>query len=381
MFNVSEIIKRSCEKLNINRVVFNDKKVPTSIENVVVFPFFGDMRSSFILSSLILRRIKEESKGSKYFILLSWPGYESLYPYVDEYWTIEDESALEKLRSQVRGFENLSSYYTLLLRSLNEWFYEIMTHKDLTIYYDNGFKKDFFERFKHVKVSLPTINSSAFLGMDFARHIGNKDLKVFIYPSKEVNSWRMGKNEKMKVDKDFWIALTNTLIENKFYPVIYRDLFCHDISLDVNQDCLHMWDQDLSKILAAIRATGFVIDFFNGISRLAICARTPYLCFDERNRYNNTKEYEIDDLCGKSLPKEYIFSFATIINSQDKSNWKYSLLDSTIAKLNKIFPSVADRDSWPSTAESNNIVPYDFVRKIKNKKFGARFIKINREEI
>jgi len=381
MFNVSEIIKRSCEKLNINRVVFNDKKVPTSIENVVVFPFFGDMRSSFILSSLILRRIKEESKGSKYFILLSWPGYESLYPYVDEYWTIEDESALEKLRSQVEGFENLSSYYTLLLRSLNEWFYEILTSADLSIYYDNVFKKDFFERFKHVKVSLPTINSSAFLGMDFARHIGNRDLKVFIYPSKEVNSWRMGKNEKMKVDKDFWIALANTLIDNNFYPVIYRDLFCHDISLDVNEDCLHIWDQDLSKVLAAIRATGFVIDFFNGISRLAICARTPYLCFDERNRYNNTKEYEIDDLCGRSITKEYIFSFATIINSQDKSNWKYSLLDSTIAKLNKVFPSVADRDSWPSTAESNNIVPYDFVRKIKNKKFGARFIKINREEI
>ena len=134
MLTAQEVIKRCCEKLNIKRVVYNDKKIPTSVENIVIFPFFGDMRSSFILSSVLLRRIKEESKGSKYFILLSWPGQQALYPYVDEYWAIEDENVLEKLRFQIDGFQNFSSYYTLLLRSLNEWFYDMMTFKDLKIY-------------------------------------------------------------------------------------------------------------------------------------------------------------------------------------------------------------------------------------------------------
>lgn len=380
MFNVSEVLKRSCDKLNLRRVVFNDNKIPTSIENVVIFPFFGDMRSSFILSSLLLRRIKEELKPSKYFILLSWPGYEAIYPYVDEYWTIDDENALDKLRFQIDGFQNSSSYYTLLLRSLNEWFYEILNNKDIVQYYNNGFTKEFFERFKHIKVSLPTINSSASLGMEFARHIGNKDLKVFIYPSREINSWKMGKSEKIVTSKEFWVVLTKRLISEGYYPIIYRDLFCHDISVDVHEDCLHIWDKDLSKILAAIRATGFVVDFFSGISRLAICARTPFLCFDERNRYNNTKEYEIDDLCAKDLMKDYIFSFPTIISGEDKNNWKNNLLDCCSAKLVKLFPNL-NRDLWPSTAESNKIVPYDFVRKNKNKKLGSRFIKINREEI
>ena len=137
MFNVVEILKKSCEKLGLKRVVFNNNKVPTSIENVVIFPFFGDVRSSFILSSLLLRRIKEEAKASKYFILLSWPGYESLYPYVDEYWTIEEESVLEKLRFNINGFNNLSSYHTLLLRSLNEYFYEIYNSTDLLDFYYN----------------------------------------------------------------------------------------------------------------------------------------------------------------------------------------------------------------------------------------------------
>lgn len=379
MNSTIEILRRCCEKLNLKRVVFNDKKLPTSIDNIIIFPFFGDARSSFILSSLILRRIKEESKSSKYFILLSWPGNEALFPYVDEYWTMKDEFSLEKLRIGAEGFGNYCSYYTLLLRSLNEWFYEIFKHEDIQEYYENGINKNFFDRFRHIKVSLPTISSTASLGIDFAKHINEKELKVFIYPAREINTWRMGKNEKIKVNKEFYLDLINHLVKNNYYPIVYRDLFCYDTSIELNENCIHIWDQDMNKVLASIRSTGFVIDFFSGISRLAICARTPFLCFDERSRYNNTKEYEIDDLCGKGLPKDYIFSFATIISSQDKLSWK-SILDSTVAKLNKIFPTI-NRDSWPSTAGSNDIVPYDFVRKIKNKKFGTRFVKINREEI
>lgn len=380
MFSVTEILRKSCDKLGFKRIVYNNNKVPTSIENVIIFPFFGDMRSSFILSSLLLRRIKEEAKSSKYFIFVSWPGYESLYPYVDEYWTIEEDSALEKLRFQINGFSNESAYYTLLVRSLNEYFYEIMTHKDLVEFYDNGLTKEFFDKFNHVKVNLPSINSSAFLGMDFARHIASKDLKVFIYPSIEINVWKMGKCEKIKSEKEFWITLVKRLISEGYYPIVYRDFFCYDISLDITDNCLHLWDKDLGKIMSAMRATGFVIDFFTGISRLSICSRTPFLMFDERSRYNSLREYEIDDLCANDLPKDYIFSFPTIISGEDKNSWKNNLLEATISKLNKVMP-LLNRDLWPSTAASNKIVPYDYVRKNKIKKFGSRFIKINREEI
>lgn len=383
MYNVSDIINKACGKLDLKRVFFDEKKIPTSIDNVVIFPFFGDMRSSFILSSILLRRIKEESKSSKYFILLSWPGYHGLYPYADEYWTIKDESVIDKLRFQINGFQNFSSYYTLLLRSLNEYFYEILTYKDLFEFYDQGITKLFFEKFKHIKVSLPTINSSASLGIEFARKLSSKELKVFIYPCKHANSWRMGKVEKIDVSKDFWLFFLEGLVRAGYNPIIYRDIFCHDISvesLEISNECINIWDNDLSKVLSAIRASGFVLDLFSQISRLAICARTPFLCFDERSRYNNLKEFEIDDTCGKDLIKEYIFSFATILSLDDKNNWKNNIVDTTVSKLNKIFPLI-NRDSYPSSAETNRIVPYDFVRKSKNKKFGPKFIKVKREEI
>ena len=129
-----------------------------------------------------------------------------------------------------------------------------------------------------------------------------------------------------------------------------------------------------------IRLSGFVIDYFNGISRLAICARTPYLYFCERNYYNKIKEYEIDDLCSIGLIKDYSFTFPDILSDNNKRYWKSSVFDLTLNKLNKIIPHI-NKDSLPTTIELDKVVPYRNVRTIKNKKLGTKFIKVKKEII
>lgn len=378
MIEIQSILKKAADKSGLKRIRYNEKNLPTSVENIVIFPFFGDNRSSFVLSSLLLRRIKEELKSSKYFILVSWPGNEGLFPYVDEYWHVEDQSVLEKLRTEIVGFENFSSVFTLIIRNLNQYFYDIFTNKDLKTYYNNGLTKDFFERFKHVKVSLPSIPSSAALGTEYSRTISQKELKVFLYPSKNVYSCKSGGLVSSKAPKQFWLECVDKLLKNKFFPIVYSDIFSYDISSDFTDDCLHLKNIDLLKALGIMRATGCAIDFFNGISRYAVCARTPFVCFEERSNFNILKDYEINDLCCKKLPKEYIFGFSTIIENGDKQAWNSNLLDHLIIKLNKIYDKL-DRDSWPASTEMNEIVPYDSVRKIKNRKLGSRFVKIERE--
>lgn len=379
MEKISNVINNFCNKYNIKRSSFIDKNLPTSLENVVVFIFFGDTRSSFILSSLLLRRIKEESKGSKYFVMLSWPGNEGLYPYVDEYWTIDDDLCLDKLANKANGFNNESSYYSLLLRCLHEWFYEIISYDDLDSYYHNGLTQKFLERFKNIKLSLPSINSFSSLGNN-ATQIMSKDLRVFIYPSKYYNYWQAGRPHKGFVGKDFWQEAINFLLNNNYYPIIYKDLFSYDMSLDFPNECYHFSEKNISKVLTLIRLSGFVIDYFNGISRLAICARTPYLYFCERNYYNKVKEYEIDDLCSMGLIKDYSFIFPDVLSDNNKRYWKSSVFDLTLNKLNKIIPNM-NKDSLPTTIELDKVVPYRNVRTIKNKKLGTKFIKVKKEII
>jgi hypothetical protein len=378
MLDINGLIGRAAEKSGLSRTRFKEKNLPTSIESIVVLPFFGDHRSSFVLSSLLLRRIKEELKGSKYFVLASWPGHEGLFPYVDEYWHVSDESALERLVAEASGFSNSSPVMSLISRNLNQYFYEVMDSSDLLPYYENGLKKDFFERFKHVKLSLPSIPSSASIGMEVARTLGQKDRKIFVYPSKEMFSWRFGGVSKIKAPRAFWGELLGRLESRGFFPVVCSDSFSHDLSSEFSEGFLHFKNLEASKMLGLMRACGCVLDVFSGISRFSIAARTPFVCFDERARFNGVKEYEINDLCGRGVPKEYIFGFGAIIESGDKSAWNSNIFEHIFVKLEKVYGNM-DKESWPSSVESNEIVPYESVRRIKNKKFGSRFIRIQKD--
>jgi len=376
MIGVNESLKKAAASSGLKRVRYVEKNVPTSIENVVVFVFFGDHRSNFVLSSILLKRIKEESKSSKYFILISWPGNEGIFPFVDEYWEMESESSLFKLKNEVSGFSNNSTAFTFLLKSLNQYFYNVMTDQDLVSFYDNGIKKEFFERFKHIKVTLPSIPSVASVGLDLARKMDSVQAKVFIYPSKKLLSWGAGSISYDDAPREFWVSLVNYLIENKFYPVIYNDLFSYDLSEDFSEKCIHISNIDLIKVLSIMRSSGCVVDFFNGISRYAILARTPFVCFEERLKFNSIKDYEINDLCAKRINKEYIFGFSTIIKNGDESLWKSNFYNFLILKIKKLYEK--NTDTKLSTTEIDQIVPYDSVRKIKNKKLGSRFIKIEK---
>ena len=84
---LKEYLDLAAQRNGYVRQSYEDRKIPTEFDNVCVMPLFGDMRHTFIASSMLLKRYREQVKGSKYFILMSWPGYKNLFPFVDEYWS------------------------------------------------------------------------------------------------------------------------------------------------------------------------------------------------------------------------------------------------------------------------------------------------------
>ncbi len=374
------LIKRAAEKTGFVRERTNDSQMPTDTSNITVVPFFGDMRSMVVLSSLLLKRFREEERGSKYFILASWPGYQGLFPYVDEYWGIQDEDCVAKFYEEATQFRNRHQLSSGFFRSLNQYFFEdvVIPADQFGPYYDLGITNEYWNKYKHIRRTLPGIPSSAVLGKEFNRELqGRGGMKVFIYPSLYARFWEAGINN-LKVKKDFWVALVERLLKERFMPVIYKGLLTYDISPEFTNRCVYCTETDVGKVMTAMRATGCVLDVFSGISRLALMARCPFLSVDERNRYSALKEYEMDDLCGPTVPKQYIFSFPTILEGGVPETWDHTLFNNIVTRLNSFLPEL-DREGWPSTGESTEVVLYETVRKKKAKRIGTRLLKVPKD--
>lgn len=380
MSSVADFLKRSAERNGFVRDRFEEKKIPTDFSNICILPFFGDMRGTFTLSTFLFHRFREEMRGSKYFILASWPGFQGLFPQADEYWSFDDPSVIKRFYETAENYRNQSSYNTSYIRNLNEFFRDVVTSDDLQSFYRNSFTDKFFDTFGKVKRFLPFVPSASILGKDFNREMATKPgYKVFLHPSVYSKVWNCGYSQNRKSKKEFWHELCLELLKNKITPVVWQNFNSYDLYDELHEKCIFVRENDVIKALAAMRSCGCVLDVFNSMSRYAILARTPYIACDERSRFNGLKEGEIDDLCGKFIPKKYIFSFSTIITDGSAGNWSQDIFQSIIQKLDKFLPEL-DKDRLPATAESMELLSYgDLVRVRKKKKFGTRFIKVERD--
>lgn len=373
MDDVTGIIQRAADKAGFIRKRYIKNNVPTSVSNVSIFTFFGDIRSVCILSSLLLKRYREEAKGSRYFILCSYPGYEGLFPFVDEYWCVKEERA-EELLSKSNGFVNDSDFLVNYVRNLNHFFEDVLDYENIRQYYDQGIKQEFFDRFKHIKRYLPNIPSGGILGVDFMRELTKKGgYKVFIMPTIKINSWFDGKIRPIKTHKEFWIKLADELLQRNITPVIYKGYGLHDISAEFT-DCIYIHDVDILKVMGAMRQVGCVLDVFNGVSKLAIAARTPFVACRDRKFSIEMKDDEIDDLVGFDIPRDYVYTFPTILENNDPKAWEVGLLGIVLSRLEKLIADTNLSD-LPYSGEVDEMVLYSKVRDKRVQKFGLKFIK------
>jgi hypothetical protein len=378
MSDTSDFLKRVSKRTGFKREFYIEKNIPTEPSNILAIPFFGDFESLFILSSLILKPFKEKNYD-KYIILCSWPGMQSLFPCVDEYWTIDDPSLLSNISLGSNGFFNNSNISAELTKSLSEVL-NIFTSRDIHKIYNKGFTSVFWQDFKEIKRFLPEINSFSSLQEDIKRQfLKNEGRKIVIYPSLKMNSWQRGISVSLPIIKDFWIYLVEKLIKNNFDVVVYQNYFTHDVSKEFADRCVYLNFNEISKILSCIREAGLLLDIHSGISRFAIAARCPYLAVVERQIFVYNKVYEVDDLCAKDLQKKYIFSFASQTTTCSKEEWDVTVLDNVFNKLNSFLPEI-DYSKIPSTASSYDMVSHDNIRNIVSKRLGTHFIKTSKNK-
>lgn len=373
MDTTSEFIKRAAKRAGYRRDSYVERNLPTQPSNILAVPLYGDIRSVFTAATFLLRSYKEANRD-KYLILCSWPGFRGLFPYADEFWSVEDESVCRLLAAETCGFANNANVAAELTRSLVEVL-DVMTAKDLSAYYSNGFTHKYMTDFREVMMHLPEVPSVSRVADDLRTQLSHrKGGRIVIYPATRMRSWQRGRAESLPVGRDFWLALANTLIDAGYTPVVYQNWFTHDLSRDLADRCVYLASKDVSEVLAAIRHVGCVLDVHTDVSKLAVMARCPFLSVTERMIYVNEKDCELDDLCCDGLGRQYIFSFSTQLMQGGPEDWKSSVLDNVTARLAKFLPRVADAET-PPTTERWEKADYTKVRMKRAKHLGSRFIR------
>lgn len=369
--NVANFLSRAAQQCGFEREKFVETNVPDDFNKVVVILFLGDDRALSILSMLLFKPYVETVLKNKYVILCSYPGFSGLFPKADEYWSVSDSMAVADLMSGASGFTNSDKRVDTIGVQLRRHFLSVITEDNFKIFYDNGLTSTFFDSFKKVERFLPAIPYWRGGTIETSLKGGQG---VFLYPVFYGRVWSRDKETLVKMPKEFWIQLVEGLIAAGYSPVVYQNQKSHDISTHFGEKCHYCSDRNIISVLAAMRATGFVLDLFSGISRLAVVARCPFLVADERQRYVKSKEYEINDLCvGGMYPYRYVFSFPTLIGWANNDVIKH-----IVSAVGKFLPHKAE---LPPASESCDEVPYDVVRKHKAARLGVKFIKVEKLEI
>ena len=360
-----DYIGRALERACLRRERFAEGKVPESLANLVVIPFFGDMRSEFILSTLLLNHYKQANKSS-YLVVCSWPGHHNLYPYADEYWSLADDATLGNFSRGAIGFynERAQSCERTLLR-----YFDNVVAADGEIvskYYKDGLTSAYLKECRDVMYSLPHVPS---VNLQHGRSLSNAGKTVFIHPVRQTIRWQHRGPELMPTPERFWTLLAQTLIDRGYTPVVYQNYSTYDLSSEFESKCIYITESDLGAVLGVMRTCDCVLDVFSGLSRLAYVARCPVVVCDERQRFVAMKEYEIDDLCGSMVPKKYIFSFTPVLDGDSKT----MLIEAIANKLDDFIPTI-NREKLPAPVEREELLSYGCVRKRQLKRLGARFI-------
>jgi hypothetical protein len=378
MIDVNDYIRRAAKRCGFKREFYIERNIPANPANVLVIPFYGDLRSTFILSAYLLSSLKTTLKD-KYVILCSWPGMRDLFPAADEYWSIEDESATKTLATGANNFYNASNIAADVTRGLMEVL-DVMTVRDLKSYYDNGFTKSYWDTFGAARRFLPEVPSASKLAPDFRSRLERRPgPMVVVYPAAKIRAHQQGRATPIPPLREFWVALVERLLADGVTPLVFQNWFTHDLSPDFAERCVYLTPKSVSDALAAFRYAGCVLDVHAGVSKLAMAARCPFVAVTERQIFVGDRDYELDDLTCDGLPRQYIFGHAAHLTTGGPDDWNASVINNISVRLKEFLPTLKGA-TLPPTNESNDAVPYERVRQRKAKRIGAAFIRSSRNK-
>lgn len=358
MNKTAEFLKRESDKLGYSREYFLEKNVPDNPSDIIVVAFYGELRSLFWFSSVIFNKLVEENVG-KYIILCSWPGMKGLFPNVNEYWSIKDQSQVQKIGNTAGFFNNTSDFV-------------ISEYRNLIYRFEHVYKTDDFNvpELTHLKLHLPQIPSVAKVNQYIRNQLQRNSIVIF--PNKNAYVWENKELKPIALSKNFWDKVVHKLLGLGYKPVIWQNVLSHDLSPEFAEKCTYLNNMAIEDVMSVMHEVGLVLDMFSGVSKIALQSRTSFISVDERERYIDQQDALVEDNWMHQLQKLYVFSFAKLSTSGNLEDWCNSFLDAALVKLEYFKTNLDKRVDCVlnQMCDSIDCIP----KKKEYKKMGLHFI-------
>lgn len=374
--DVSEILQSAIIRGDFYREKFDSKKIPDNMQKIIVIPLFGDINHILVFANYIFPSIKKDINfKDKYIIIVTWKGFSKFFPESDEIWAYKNTEYVDKFYEKSEGFTNNSENLNVIYRSLNEYFRNIIDPAKFSSLFHFGFKRDNIKN-KNVEIiknKLPNLNYLNQNSLNKIDQFGEN--KIFIIPFKFLRRWNLGRITNYKLSSEFYINVVKSLIKKDIKCIILKNYLTFDISSNFVEDpnVFFVQDDDWFLVMSYMLASKMYIDFFAGLSCLAIYCGCPSVTIVERNTHIVSNQIDIESCMNDKIIDSKLFSFFELnYNLIDK---KLFFIDKLISQIEESRMNKIDVNSYKYNIDLNSVV----VDKVK--KLQPRFIGLNKKII
>ena len=374
--DIKEVIESASIRGNFIREKFDSRNIPDNLQKIIVIPIFPELSHLLVFANYIFPSLKNDINfKDKYIIIVTWKGFSKFFAQADEVWSQKSVDNIDRFYEKTEGMLNKSDTITVIFRSLNEFFRNVIDPSRFANLFQNGFNRSNIGKnsIDIVKSNLPNIN---YLNQSIVKSISELgERKVFIIPFKFIKQWHLGKVILHKLSSSFYQSVIESFTSKNIKCVVLKNYMTFDISKDFidNPNVLFVQEDDWFLVMAYILSTKIFVDFFSGLNSMSMYCGCRSISIAERNFNVVSNQKDIELCMTDSNIDTKVFTFFDL---------NYSLLNKKLFFIDKLIYEIVNTN-LDKHIENKNKYSVDLQASIveRVKQFHPKFIGIKKKVI
>lgn len=366
-----DYLDRYTKKVGFIRDKKNSTKKPISLDSIKIWTCMGDIPSIICFGNIIMPNIQD---NSNYNIVLSWKGTGMLYPHADEVWYFDKGHNMSDFYLTAKGLNNESSNMTILARSLNEHFVNVVDKKNYHKYYNYTLTNLFFKDFGNFVFKNMELLPLAYLNNDFRNKFTSETNKsCVIIPYKYFRHINNNTSLPVVVDEQYYLELLRRLDQHGYKVYCIQNSLTYNLSqFYTANNIVYVLEENYHKIMSMINHVGVYFDFFSDTASLGLLSDASVFRVTERSFYFHARKYIEDKVFNFNNHIKNVFSFLYFGRKDGDLNTRF--FEHIINQFDQFFANVPTQKIESKTVLKEKEIKILELSKLYVKKLAPKFI-------